>query len=102
MPPLLDDTQNLAIFKDCLARRVLSTHAIQDSDDTGNDTNSAEQLDDFTSFLADQVWPSLPPSLRRTSRDPPPPSVVSRPRHVSVPGDPVGFEGRTTCRATRA
>lgn len=58
-----DNSQHFAVFKDVLARRILSCSAITDDHAEGG----TEQLDDFTSFLADQTWPSLPSALQTAS-----------------------------------
>jgi len=50
-------------FKDCLARRLLSTSTLSSDGSEGSD----DALDDFTSYLASEVWPSLPISLHDVS-----------------------------------
>jgi len=51
-------------FKDCLARRLLST---SDLPDTDGSEGSGDPLDDFTTYLASEVWPSLPKYLHNAS-----------------------------------
>ena len=50
-------------FKDCLARRLLSTSNLSTDGSEGSD----DPLDDFTSYLASEVWSSLPTSLHDAS-----------------------------------
>jgi len=50
-------------FKDCLARRLLSTSNLPTDGSEGSD----DPLDDFTSYLASEVWPSLPVFLHNAS-----------------------------------
>lgn len=52
-------------FKDCLAKRLLSTFDLPMDGSEGSD----DQFDDFTSYLASEVWPSLPRSLHNASYD---------------------------------
>lgn len=56
-----------SIFKDCLARRVLAEPGVlgQSSDDS----DDSDALDDFTSYLADEIWPALPPTLQRATHE---------------------------------
>lgn len=59
-----DETSlQFSTFKDCLARRFLSTSNLP----TDGSESSDDPLDDFTSYLASEVWPSLPKSLRDAS-----------------------------------
>jgi hypothetical protein len=51
-------SEQFTIFKDSLARRFIAQPAAETSD-----------LDDFTSYLADEVWPFLPAVLRDASYD---------------------------------
>lgn len=50
------------LFKDSLARRLLALPGLSDPED-----DSSSDLDDFTSYLASEVWPALPISLREAS-----------------------------------
>ncbi|KAI1787219.1 hypothetical protein LXA43DRAFT_1076263 [Ganoderma leucocontextum] len=52
-----------SIFKDCLARRVLSNPSILDHSDPGSQDGS-DALDEFTSYLAEEIWPFLPAEVR--------------------------------------
>ena len=52
-------------FKDCLARRLLSTSNLLTDGSEGSD----DPLDDFASYLASEVWPSLPISLHGASHE---------------------------------
>ena len=54
-------SEQFATFKDCLARRFI----VQST--TGTDETS--DLDDFISYLADEVWPFLPAVLCEASYD---------------------------------
>jgi hypothetical protein len=56
-----DISEQFATFKDCLARRFIAQPAAG-ADDTSD-------LNDFISYLADEVWPFLPPVLREASYD---------------------------------
>ncbi|TFY60126.1 hypothetical protein EVJ58_g5348 [Rhodofomes roseus] len=56
-----EESSQYAAFGQCLARRVLSQPGITDSP---ADDPSSDSLDDFTSYLASEVWPSLPDTLR--------------------------------------
>ncbi|THH29900.1 hypothetical protein EUX98_g4280 [Antrodiella citrinella] len=54
-------TPQFALFKDCLAKRLISRGGIlesQSSDDGGDD------LDDFTLYLSSEIWPLLPQIIR--------------------------------------
>lgn len=59
----LESSSQFSTFKDCLARRLLSTSNLSVDGSEGSD----EPLDDFTSYLASEVWPSLPTPLRDAS-----------------------------------
>lgn len=49
-----------SIFKDSLARRVLSLPGFSDS----SSTSDTDELDEFVSYLASEVWPAIPPRIR--------------------------------------
>lgn len=51
-------------FKDCLARRVLAEPGIIGQADSSGDQDDTDALDDFTSYLSEEIWPTLPPALR--------------------------------------
>ncbi|EMD39836.1 hypothetical protein CERSUDRAFT_103776 [Gelatoporia subvermispora B] len=53
-----DITPQFTAFKDALARRFLAQPGIADAD------AESDALDDYTSYLASEVWPSLAPSIR--------------------------------------
>ena len=56
-------SSQFSTFKDCLARRLLSTSNLSTDGSEGSD----DPLDDFTSYLASEVWPSLPTFLHDAS-----------------------------------
>ena len=58
-----ESCSQFSTFKDCLARRLLSTSNLPTDGSEGSD----DPLYDFTSYLASEVWPSLPISLREAS-----------------------------------
>ncbi|KAI0641586.1 hypothetical protein C8Q79DRAFT_988013 [Trametes meyenii] len=58
-----EDTQS-SLFKDSLARRVLAQPGLHGQSDAQTDTDI---LDDFTSYLADEAWPSRPSALREAT-----------------------------------
>ncbi|KAF8657095.1 hypothetical protein AX16_002282 [Volvariella volvacea WC 439] len=51
-------TTQFFTFKDCLARRVLSRPTMR------SETGDAEELDEFSSYLATESWPILPEPLK--------------------------------------
>ncbi|KZT74221.1 hypothetical protein DAEQUDRAFT_683093 [Daedalea quercina L-15889] len=55
-----EESAQYVVFNQCLARRVLSQPGIMDESPEDN----ASLLDDFTSYLASEVWPVLPSDLR--------------------------------------
>jgi hypothetical protein len=59
-----DISEQYSTFKDCLARRFIE---LTFQPTAGVDETS--DLDDFTSYLADEVWPFLPATLREASYD---------------------------------
>ncbi|KAF9650418.1 hypothetical protein BDM02DRAFT_3112184 [Thelephora ganbajun] len=60
-----ESSSQFFLFKDCLARRLLSTSNLPADGSQGSD----DPLGDFTSYLASEVWPSLPMPLRDASYD---------------------------------
>jgi len=58
-----ESSSQLSTFKDCLARRLLSTWSLPTDGSEGSD----DALADFTSYLASEVWAALPVSLREAS-----------------------------------
>ncbi|KAI0736595.1 hypothetical protein C8Q72DRAFT_800633 [Fomitopsis betulina] len=62
---MTEDTAQYAVFNQCLARRFLSQPGILDCSPMDNSSS----LDDFTSYLASEAWPTLPPSIRSASYD---------------------------------
>lgn len=56
------------IFKNCLARTLLARLDVADNSRdhsaTQDDTRQESDLDDFSSYLSSESWPSLPPSLQ--------------------------------------
>ena len=60
-----EPSSQFSAFKDCLARRLLSTSDLPTEGSEGSD----DPLDDFTSYLASEVWPALPNSLRTASHE---------------------------------
>jgi len=47
-----------ALFKDCIARKILQVQGIQGTSTNADDSDSA--LDDFASYLATEAWSTLP------------------------------------------
>ncbi len=58
-----DEDLAFSVFKDCLARRLLARLSAVDSEADESD------LDEFTTYLASEVWPSFPLSIRRLALD---------------------------------
>ena len=58
-------SSQFSTFKDCLARRLLSTSNLPTDGSEGSD----DALTDFTSYLASEVWPSLPIPLHHASHE---------------------------------
>ena len=61
----VENSPQFSTFKDCLARRLLSTSDLPSDGPEGSDDH--DPLDDFTSYLASEAWPSLPESIRGAS-----------------------------------
>lgn len=60
MDSLLSSSQ-YALYKDCIARRIITRPDMQDT------SGESSELDEFTSYLAQESWPSLPILLREAS-----------------------------------
>jgi hypothetical protein len=58
------DSPQYSIFKDCLTTRVLSLPGYHDSSNSDTNDDQGSDLDDFTSYLASELWPFLPPKVR--------------------------------------
>ena len=58
-----ESSSQFCTFKDCLARRLLSASNLPTDGSEGSD----DPLDDFASYLASEVWPSLPIPLHGAS-----------------------------------
>jgi len=59
------DTLQFYNFKECLARRILTSPDY----DIVMTPEDATQLDEFTLYLANEVWPVLPVAIRDASRE---------------------------------
>ena len=59
-------THQFTLFKDALARRVLAEPDIEGSS-AGQD--NADTLDDFTSYLSEEAWSTLPAPLREATHE---------------------------------
>ncbi|KAJ7641111.1 hypothetical protein FB45DRAFT_825279 [Roridomyces roridus] len=55
------DSPQFSLFKDCIARRLLSYPDLQ------NPPQESQELDDFTSYLTQEVWPTLPAAFLTAS-----------------------------------
>ncbi|KAJ7193086.1 hypothetical protein GGX14DRAFT_577604 [Mycena pura] len=64
---LLSETHQFLLLKDCFAQRLLSFPDFQNSALQTTDLDSG--LDDFATYLEQEVWPSLPAPLREASHD---------------------------------
>ncbi|KAG6916841.1 hypothetical protein DXG01_005140 [Tephrocybe rancida] len=53
-----DTSLQFSLFKDCIAKRVLS------HPETLRQTQDSSELDDFSSYLASEAWPTLPDTIR--------------------------------------
>ncbi|KAL7277952.1 hypothetical protein ACG7TL_007902 [Trametes sanguinea] len=60
-----DADAQFSSFKDALARRVLAQPGI--GHDQADPEADADVLDDFASYLAQELWPSLPPAVREAT-----------------------------------
>lgn len=60
-------TEQYSLFKDTLARHILTRLAPQDGSG-GVDVDGAE-IDEFVSYLAEETWPVLPPTLRAATHE---------------------------------
>lgn len=65
--PELESSEQFSVFKDCLARRILSHHGLQDCTDSELGNSSDLELDEFSSYLALEAWPTLPLCIRNAS-----------------------------------
>ena len=54
-------------FKDCLAQRLISSVMSTRSTDLSPSSSDASELDDFVSYLASEIWPTLPETIRKAS-----------------------------------
>ncbi|KAI0072488.1 hypothetical protein K474DRAFT_1667784 [Panus rudis PR-1116 ss-1] len=52
------ESSQFSLFKDALAKRLIARS------NAPNSTDAASDLDDFTAYLASEVWPSLPREVR--------------------------------------
>ena len=59
-PPMTEESAQYTTFTQCLARRFLAQPGISTDSDPEDASSS---LDDFTSYLASEVWPGLPSSV---------------------------------------
>ncbi|KDQ09916.1 hypothetical protein BOTBODRAFT_36731 [Botryobasidium botryosum FD-172 SS1] len=66
-----DTTAQSSIFKDCLARRVIAQPALSDTPDASSSSSSGSDLDEFISYLASEVWETLPSQLRALTHEHP-------------------------------
>lgn len=66
------DSAQFSTFKDCLARRVLAEPGVlaeHTDTEAGQPEDDSDALDDFTSYLAEEIWPVLPPELRDATHE---------------------------------
>jgi len=54
-------SEQFSLFKDSIARRLL------DQPGMNNSSSESSDLDDFSSYLASESWPSLPQSVRKAT-----------------------------------
>lgn len=75
MAPSTENVQ-FHTFKDCLARRILACNSLASSQERIDEAehDEAEALDEFSSYLATEVWPTLPLPLHTAAHDTPPPA----------------------------
>ena len=60
--PMSEPTsEQFSLFKDSIARRLLN------QPDMNNSSSESSDLDDFSSYLASESWPSLPQSVREAT-----------------------------------
>ncbi|KAJ7659193.1 hypothetical protein DFH06DRAFT_437622 [Mycena polygramma] len=62
------ESSQFVILKDCIARRLLSCPDLQNPAPESS-SNPEPELDDFTSYLAHEVWPTLPVAFREAAHD---------------------------------
>ena len=60
------DSPQFSTFKDCLARRILAYPGILDRSEAESSAGS-DALDDFTTYLAEEIWPYIPSTLRKAT-----------------------------------
>lgn len=60
------DSPQFSTFKDCLARRILAYPGILDRSEAESAAGS-DPLDDFTAYLAEEIWPYLPSALQEAT-----------------------------------
>ncbi|KAH9938889.1 uncharacterized protein BXZ73DRAFT_44453 [Epithele typhae] len=68
------DFPQFSTFKDCLAQRILAEPGVLNpagspDDPDGSPSGDSDALDDFTSYLAEEIWPALPASLRTATHE---------------------------------
>ncbi|KAI0707434.1 hypothetical protein C8T65DRAFT_531752, partial [Cerioporus squamosus] len=56
-------------FKDSLARRILAEPGIVARTELSNEQDDTDALDDFTSYLSEEIWPTVPQSLRSATHE---------------------------------
>nr|VWO94475.1 Uncharacterized protein [Ganoderma boninense] len=64
------ESLQFSTFKDCLARRVLAYPGILDHSEAESSSEAgseADPLDDFTAYLAEEIWPYLPSALHEAT-----------------------------------
>lgn len=85
------ENEQFYAFKDSLARRILALDAVSSSS-PGRDSEDDSALDDFSTYLAQEVWISLPLNLRESSHANPAymSSTISSPDDISVETLPLG------------
>ncbi|KAJ7759581.1 hypothetical protein B0H16DRAFT_594809 [Mycena metata] len=57
------------ILKDCIARRLLAFPELQSSESSPQLDEVEPELSDFSSYLANEVWPTLPPAFLEASHE---------------------------------
>ncbi|KAJ7166703.1 hypothetical protein C8R46DRAFT_1095123 [Mycena filopes] len=64
-----NNTLQFLVLKDCFARRLLAFPDLQSSSSSEFSTNEDSQLGEFSSYLASEVWPTLPPVFLQASHE---------------------------------
>ncbi|KAJ6532909.1 hypothetical protein DFH09DRAFT_1181853 [Mycena vulgaris] len=68
MRPTPSDSPQFLIMKDCIARRLLSCPDLRDAPlELLAESTVEPELDDFSAYLAHEVWPTLPAVFLRAS-----------------------------------